>query len=162
MSKEDYYLGIANAVAQRSPCIRRKYGAIVVKDDAIVSTGYNGPARGVVNCNEVGCMKDKMNQPHYSSYEMCPAVHAEENAVINAARNGSSVLNGDLYLYGEEFTNGTKVDAYPCSPCKRTLINAGIRRFIMRKADGSLEVIDTKNWIKEDTDNYLKLYLNTP
>jgi dCMP deaminase len=94
--KDEYYLEIAKAVAQRSPCIRRKYGAVIVKNDAIVSTGYNGPARGVINCFEVGCIKDLQNLPHGMAYEDCPGVHAEENAVVNAARNGSNVLGGIL------------------------------------------------------------------
>jgi len=87
ISKVEYYLEIAKVVSLRSPCLRRKFGAIIVVNDAIVSTGYNGPARGVNNC-ELGCLKDKVDAPHYGGYEWCPAVHAEENAIVNAARNG--------------------------------------------------------------------------
>ena len=103
-SKDEYYLEIAKVVAKRSPCLRRHYGAIIIKDDAIVSTGYNGPARGSINCFEVGCIKDLLNLPHYAGYDYCPAVHAEENCVsgdtlvitadgtIEKAKNVNSVL----------------------------------------------------------------------
>ena len=126
IEKERYYLEIAKAVALRSPCIRRKYGAIIVKNDSIVSTGYNGPARGSTNC-EIGCAKEILNLPHYSAYDYCPAVHAEENAIANAARNGSSVLEGILYLYGVDAKTNKPVAGMPCSRCKRLLINSGIK-----------------------------------
>jgi dCMP deaminase len=156
ISKEDYYLEIARAVAQRSPCIRRQYGAIIVKDDTIVSAGYNGPARGVVNCIEVGCLKNKMNLPHYSGYEFCTAVHAEENAVVNAARNGSNVLGGKMFVFGQNFEDKSIVEARSCERCKRIIINAGIKEVIIRREDNSIEIIRVGDWIKEDTENYLK------
>ncbi|HHF59354.1 MAG TPA: dCMP deaminase family protein, partial [Thermoplasmatales archaeon] len=124
ISKDLYYLNIAKAVAKRSPCIRRRFGAIIVKDDTIVSTGYNGPARGSVNCDEVGCLKDVMNLPPYTGYDYCPAVHAEENALLNAARHGSSVIGGTLYLYGESPDGSITEEGKPCDRCKRALINS--------------------------------------
>jgi dCMP deaminase len=156
ISKEDYYLEIAKAVAQRSPCIRRQFGAVIVKDDSIVSTGYNGTARGVVNCNEVGCLKNKLNLPHYSGYDFCPAVHAEENAVVNAARHGSSVLGGKMFIFGQNFEDKSVVEARPCERCRRIIINAGIEKVIIRKEDGSIGIINVSDWVKEDTENYLK------
>jgi len=154
-TKDEYYLKIAEAVALRSTCLRRKYGAIIVKQDTIVSTGYNGPARGVINCLEVGCIKDKLNLPHGSHYEDCPAVHAEENAVVNAARSGASVFGGTLYITGVD-KDGKFVEAMPCDRCKRILINAGIEKVVIRKSDGSIKYIQVSDWILEDSNSYLK------
>ena len=154
LSKEEYYLGIAKAVASRSPCLRRKYGAIIVKNDTIVSTGYNGPARGSTNCEEVGCIKEILNLPHYSGYDYCPAVHAEENAVINAARNGNSVIDGTLYLYGIDVKTNKPVAGMPCPRCKRVLINAGIKEVVTIDENGSIVRYDVNNWIKEDKNSY--------
>jgi dCMP deaminase len=153
--KDEYYLEIAKAVAQRSPCLRRKYGAIIVKNDTLVSTGYNGPARGVVNCLDVGCIKALKNLPHGMAYEDCPAVHAEENAIVNAARNGSNVFGGTLYIVGID-EEGKLVEAIPCPRCKRILINAGIEKVIFRKEDGGIKYINTQDWVSEDTKTYLE------
>jgi dCMP deaminase len=153
--KDEYYLEIAKAVAQRSPCIRRRYGAVIVKNDAIVSTGYNGPARGVINCFEVGCIKDLQNLPHGMAYEDCPGIHAEENAVVNAARNGSNILDGTLYIAGVD-KEGKLVEAIPCLRCRRILINAGIEKVVIRKEDGGIKYINTQDWISEDTKTYLE------
>jgi dCMP deaminase len=155
ISKEKYYLEIAKAVALRSPCLRRKYGAVILKEDAILSTGYNGPARGVINCLEVGCIKDILNLPHGKSYDECPAVHAEENALLNAARSGSCVFDGTLYLAGFD-ENQKIVSAMPCQRCKRAIINGGISKVVILKEDGSIEQINVREWIKEDTQNYLE------
>ncbi len=155
--KDRYYLEIARAVSLRSPCLRVKYGAIIVKSDAIVSTGYNGPIRGGVNCYEVGCLKDVLNLPHGRAYEYCPAVHAEENAIINAARTGASVLGGTLYLYGVDAKTGKIVKSIPCDRCKRAIINAGIVAVVMIDENSNIERIDVKDWVKEDTENYLSM-----
>ncbi len=154
--KDRYYLNIAKAVAQRSPCTRRQFGAIIVKGDVIVSTGYNGPARGSINCNEVGCLKDLMNLPSYTGYDYCPAVHAEENALLNAARHGSNVLDGVLYLYGQNPDGNITEEGRPCDRCKRALINAGIKKVVTLKPDGSIIKYDVSDWAKEDADKYLK------
>jgi len=156
-TKDEYYLEIAKAVALRSTCLRRKYGAIVVKKDTIVSTGYNGPARGVINCLDVGCIKEKLNLPHGAFYEDCTAVHAEENAIVNAARTGASVLGGVLYIAGVD-KDGKLVEALPCNRCKRILINAGIERVVIRKPDGSIKYIQVSEWVSEDTNSYLKKF----
>lgn len=157
ISKEEYYLEIAKAVALRSPCLRRKYGAIIVKNDTIVSTGYNGPARGSTNCEEVGCIKEILNLPHYSGYDYCPAVHAEENAVINAARNGNSVIDGTLYLYGIDLKTNKPVAGMPCPRCKRVLINAGIKEVVTIDENDNITKYDVRKWVEEDKDNYLKI-----
>jgi dCMP deaminase len=155
-SKDEYYLDIAKSVSRRSPCTRVKYGAIIVKNDAIVSTGYNGPIRGGVNCYEVGgCIKDILDLPHGRSYDLCPAVHAEENCVVNSARNGTSVLDGVLYLYGIDPKTGKTVYSEPCDRCKRAIINAGIRMVVTIKEDGSIQRFNVVDWIKQDTEKYL-------
>lgn len=154
ISKEEYYLGIAKAVAQRSPCLRRQIGAIIVKEDAIVSTGYNGPARGVVNCLNVGCLKNKKNMPSYSGYDFCIGVHAEENAVLNAARNGSGVLGGTLFLAGIDTATGSICELRPCDRCKRVIINAGIKKVYAKKPDGSIDEMNVEKWVKEESERY--------
>jgi dCMP deaminase len=154
-SKDEYYLEIAKTIALRSPCSLRRYGAIIVKNDAIVSTGYNGSARGVINCLDVGCIKEILNLPKGRGYEDCIGVHAEENCVVNAARNGTSILGGVLYISGID-RKGKLVEAMPCSRCKRILINAGIERVVIRKEDGGIKYINTQDWVSEDTKTYLE------
>jgi len=164
-SKDEYYLGIAQSVSKRSTCLRKRFGAIIVKDDAIVSTGYTGSARGVVNCMEVGCLRDEVGAKEYTSYdENCISVHAEENAIINAARHGASVLGGILYIYGEFVGKkygdyqgvGNLTEAKSCDRCKRAIINSGIKTVVIRKADGSIEKIDTATWVDEDSAKYIR------
>lgn len=129
ISKTDYYLEIAKAVSKRSTCIRRQYGAVIVKDDQIVSTGYNGSPRDEVNCCDVGkCKREEMKIPSGERYELCEAVHAEQNAIINAGRE--KTIGSTLYLYGSE--KGKKIDAKPCLICSRMIINAGIENVITR------------------------------
>lgn len=122
-TKREYYLGIAEAVARRSTCIRRQYGAVIVKDDAIVSTGYNGAARGEPNCCDTGsCWREEHHIPHGERYEMCKAVHAEQNAIQNADR--ADLIGATLYLVGIE--DGKRIDAQPCLMCGRAIKNARI------------------------------------
>ena len=122
-SKKDYYLGIAKAVSARSTCLRRQYGAVIVKDDEIIATGYNGSPRGTTNCSDSGeCWRAANGIPHGQQYEKCVAVHAEENAIISAARR--DMIGAILYLYGEE--NGKSIDAEPCEICRKLILNAGI------------------------------------
>ncbi len=155
-NKDEYYLEIAESVCKRSPCIRRQFGAIIVKEDVIVSTGYNGPPRGVVNCTEAGCLKEELDLPHYEQYQWCTAVHAEENAVINAARHGTKVLGGVLYLYGQKYETGETFKGRPCDRCKRTLINAGIQEVITKNKDGTIIKKDVQDWVSKDTKKYLE------
>ena len=122
-TKREYYLNIAKAVAQRSTCLRRQYGAVIVKDDVIIATGYNGSARGDENCCDVGvCWREAHGVPHGQQYEKCLAVHAEANAIISA--NGQDKIGSTLYLAG--FENGRLIHAEPCLMCSRMIRNARI------------------------------------
>ena len=130
ISKHEYYVGIAEAVSKRSTCIRRQYGAVIVNNDVIVSTGYNGSARGEINCCDTGkCRREEMQIPSGERYELCEAVHAEQNAIINAGRE--KTLGATLYLYGEE--NGKRIDVVPCLICERMIDNAGIERIVTER-----------------------------
>lgn len=134
-SKDSYYLNIALQVAKRSTCLRRQYGAVLVKDDVIISTGYNGSARGEVNCCDAGeCWRETHHVPHGEQYEKCKAVHAEMNAIINANREDTH--GATLYLAGWE--SGRRiVFAKPCELCSRVIKNAGIER-IVNHVEGDL------------------------
>jgi dCMP deaminase len=134
-SKDEYYLGIAKQVASRSTCLRRKYGAIIVRNDVIISTGYNGSPRGEHNCSDKGlCVRQVMNMAHNSGdYSLCRSVHAEQNAIINAARQGTSLLDGTLYLYGYDCAQKKTIDATPCPICNRMIQNAGIKNITTSK-----------------------------
>lgn len=136
-NKTEYYLNIAAGVATRSTCLRRQYGAVIVKNDTIVSTGYNGSARNEPNCCDVGtCYRQENNIPHGEQYEKCQAVHAEANAIINASKG--QMHNATLYLVG--FENGERLDhAEPCEMCKRLIRNAGIARVITQVSDDADE-----------------------
>lgn len=128
ISKKEYYLNIAKAVAQRSTCIRRQYGAVIVKNDEIIATGYNGSARGEENCCDIGtCWRERNNIPHGQQYEKCVAVHAEQNAIISAPRD--KLIGSTIYIYGEE--NGKAIEARPCEICHRMIINAGIENVVL-------------------------------
>ena len=132
-SQIKYYLDIAAAVAARSTCIRRQYGAVIVKNDTIVSTGYNGTARGLINCCDLNeCYREAHNIPHGQQYEKCKAVHAEANAIINASRE--EMCGAILFLAG--FENGERMkNPMPCEMCSRMIINSGIRRVISCEDD---------------------------
>ena len=150
IDKENYYLDIAETVLERSTCLRRRYGAIVVKNDEIVSTGYNGAPRGRKNCMDLGyCTREAMNVPSGERYELCRSVHAEMNAIISAARRDT--LGATLYLAGREAKNGELLhDATSCSMCRRVIINAGIDRVVIRNTDSGYSVVHVEDWIRED------------
>ena len=149
-SKPSYYLGIADAVLGRSTCLRRKYGAIIVRNDEIISTGYNGAPRGRLNCSEVGfCTRDNLGIPSGERYELCRSVHAEANAIISAARRG--MLGGTLYLVGRDAKTGELLcDTMPCSMCKRLIINAGITQVVVSTGENEYETIHVRDWIAND------------
>lgn len=129
ISKDEYYLKIAEAVSLRSTCLRRRYGAVIVKDDEIVATGYNGAPRGEVNCIDVGvCERERRNIPKGERYELCVAVHAEQNALISAARR--DIIGGTIYIVGTNVKDNTYADPQPCLICRRMLKNAGISRAV--------------------------------
>ena len=145
ISKENYYLDIAQTVAGRSPCLRRCYGAIIVKNDEIISTGYNGAPRGRRNCTDLGyCTRDALQVPSGERYELCRSVHAEANCIISAAR--SAILGGTLYLAGGELLP----DATSCSMCRRLIINAGIDRVVIRRTPSEYTAVHVEDWIRED------------
>ena len=122
VSKDNYYLNIAETVLEQSTCLRRKYGAVIVKNDEIISTGYVGSPRGRKNCNDMNfCLREKLEVPRGERYELCRSVHAEQNAIIHAARKDT--IDSTLYLVGKDvLTNHYVENAEPCSLCKRFII----------------------------------------
>ena len=134
IGKEAYYLSIAAEVAKRSTCLRRQYGAVIVKNDEIVATGYNGAPRGDANCCDEGsCWRERNNMPHGEQYEKCVAVHAEANAIISASRN--EMLGSTLYLSGFEGFDSPIEAPAPCVMCSRMIKNAGIARVINKQGE---------------------------
>ena len=150
VSKENYYLDIAQTVAERSTCLRKMYGAIIVKNDVIVSTGYNGAPRGRKNCSDIGsCMRDKLNIPRGERYEMCRSIHSEANAIIAASRE--QMLGSTLYMACVDPQTGDLVPGTSsCMMCKRQIINAGISRVVIRDTKEDFRVIDVNEWIEND------------
>ena len=146
-AKTDYYLDIAASVLERSTCIRRKYGAVIVRDDEIVSTGYNGAPRGRKNCIDCGyCEREKRNIPQGERYELCRSVHAEANAIISASRR--DMIGATLYLSGQDAKTGTMLDrAECCSMCRRLIINAGISKVVTTNGETNV-----RDWIYHDDD----------
>lgn len=150
ISKENYYLDIAYTVSTRGTCLRRNYGAIIVKNDVIVSTGYVGAPRGRKNCSDLGyCTRAKLNIPRGERYELCRSVHAEANAIIAAPRD--QMIGSTLYLAGTEKATGELIpDACCCQMCKRLVINAGIEKVVVRNTKTEFTVYDVKSWIDDD------------
>ena len=148
--RENYYLDIAQAALGRGTCLRRNFGAIIVKNDQILSTGYAGAPRGRQNCSDLGvCLREKLGVPRGERYELCRSVHAEANAIIHASR--SEMTGATLYLVGVDAQTEELVpDASPCSMCKRMIINAGISRVIIRNTPDSFTAIYVQDWIEND------------
>lgn len=149
-NKSEYYTEIAKAVAMRSTCLRRRFGAVIVKNDQIISTGYNGAPRQTTNCIDLGyCVREEMKIPSGQNYELCRAVHAEMNAVIHASR--MDMTEADLYLVGIEVESGLPVaNVMPCLLCKRVIINAGICRVILPESPKGFRYFDVDEWIIEE------------
>lgn len=149
-SKENYYLGIADAVQERSTCLRRKYGAIIVRNDEIISTGYNGAPRGRKNCSDLGCCtRDAMNIPSGERYELCRSVHAEANAIISASRR--DMIGSTMYLVGRDAKTGELLrDTTSCSMCRRQIINSGIAKVVCRIGDDDFTITNVDEWILKD------------
>ena len=147
VDKINYYLDIAEAVAKRSTCLRRKYGAVIVNNDEIISTGYNGAPRGCENCTDIGsCRREELNIPSGERYELCRSVHAEQNAIISASRK--DMIGGILYLSGIDAKTEKRLEtSEPCSMCKRFILNAGITTVIMRNGE-NYKILDTNEWKK--------------
>lgn len=150
INKENYYLDIAQTVLERGTCMRRNFGAIIVKNDQIVSSGYTGAPRGRKNCSDVGhCTREVLNIPRGERYELCRSVHAESNAIIHAARN--DMIGATLYLVGREASSGEYVkDTCSCSMCKRLIINAGIRFVVVRIDETNFKTFDVDDWVADD------------
>ncbi len=150
ISKENYYLDIAETVLERATCLRRVYGAIIVKNDEIISTGYNGAPRGRANCVDMGyCSREAMQVPRGERYELCRSVHAEANAIISASRR--DMVGGTLYLVGRDARTGDLLhDATSCLMCRRMVINAGLEKVVIRRTETEFEVVPVSDWIAED------------
>lgn len=150
VDKENYYLDIAETVIERGTCLRRNFGAIIVRNDEIISTGYTGAPRGRQNCSDLGfCMRDKLNIPRGERYELCRSVHAEANCIISAARR--DIIGGTLYLVGRDAKTGELVEeTNSCAMCKRLIINSGLEKIVVRRTASEYEVIPVSLWIEDD------------
>ena len=151
IDKENYYLDIAQTVLERSTCLRRCYGAIIVQNDEIISTGYNGAPRGRQNCVDLGhCTRAVLKIPSGERYELCRSVHAEANCIISAARG--EMLGATLYMACKDPATGELIpDSTSCSMCRRLIINAGIQKVVIRDTPTEYRVVDVqKEWIDED------------
>ena len=152
ISKENYYLDIAETVLERATCLRRVYGAIIVKNDEIISAGYNGAPRGRKNCVDMGfCTREAMQVPRGQRYELCRSVHAEANAIISASRR--DMVGSTLYLVGKDAQTGSLLgDATSCAMCRRQVINAGISKVVIRKTKTEFDVVDVQGWVQQEDD----------
>ena len=150
VSKHNYYLDIAQPVAERCTCLRKKFGAIIVKNDSIISTGYNGAPRGRKNCSDLGiCLRDKLNIPRGERYELCRSVHAEANAIIAAPRE--QMLGATIYMACINAKTGELEPATnSCMMCKRLVINAGITTLVVRDTKEDYRIINVEDWIEDD------------
>ncbi len=148
--KINYYLDLAEVVSKRGTCLRKLYGAVIVKNDEVISTGYVGAPRGRKNCSDLGvCIRQKMNIPRGERYEMCRSVHAEANAIISAERE--KMVGASLYLVGKEAGTGAYVkNSNCCSMCKRLVINAGIETVYVRDDEDHYRVVQVRDWIEQD------------
>jgi len=151
VDKENYYLDIAQTVLERSTCRRRLYGAIIVRADEIISTGYNGAPRGRLNCVDLGyCVREQLKIPSGERYELCRSVHAEANAIISASRR--DCIGATLYLVGRVGSaDGPLIpNATSCSMCRRTIINAGIERVVIRNTPTEYTITEVSEWVEND------------
>lgn len=146
----NYYLDIAETVTERSTCIRRQWGAVIVKNDEIISTGYNGAPRGRKNCTDVGtCIREKLQVPRGERYELCRSVHAEQNAIISASRR--DMIGATLFIVGvDPKTNEYVEKSMPCALCKREIINSGLERVIIRDTKTEYREIQVQEFIDND------------
>ena len=148
--KINYYLDIAQSVSERSTCLRRHYGCVIVKNDEIISTGYNGAPRGRKNCDELGyCYREKMEIPRGERYELCRSVHAEQNAIISAARR--DLIDSTIYIVGVNAKDGSiEPKSTSCMMCKRVVINSGVKEVIVREPNNEYSIYKVEDWINDD------------
>jgi len=143
---DEYFINIAKAVSARATCLRRKYGAVITKDNIIVSTGYNGAPAGMKDCIEVGkCTRKELQVPHGERYELCHSVHAEANAIIRASVD--ELRDATIYISGEDSGSGECLSE-PCMMCKRMILNARIKKVVYSDGNGTHHVIKPKEWLK--------------
>jgi len=148
-SKNDYYFSLAEANSRRGTCLRRNFGAIIERDDVVLSMGYSGAPRGRLNCCDVGtCLREELKVPSGERYELCRSVHAEMNAVINAATSGTNVSGGDMYIFGWDMKKNELFDAYACKMCKRIIINAKLKKVHARTREGDV-IWNVDDWMQE-------------
>jgi len=151
-SKDQYYLDLAKSVCKRATCTKVEMGAVIIKEDQVISTGYNGAPRGTKSSQEHGfCLRKQLGIPSGHRYEICRSVHAEQNAIINAAPAGTSLLGGDIYIYGkiEGDDKAETLDAFPCFICKKMIINCGLKRVICSLKGGGYKVFHVDKWVEE-------------
>ncbi len=150
VDKINYYLDIAETIAERGTCLRNNYGSVIVNNDEIIATGYSGAPRGRKNCLDLGyCKRKQGTELSGTGYELCRSVHSEQNAIISA--NRKNMIGSVLYLVGVNKRNGEYVkDNYPCTLCKRMIINAGIEKVVMRDNKTDYREEDVKEWIEND------------
>ena len=148
VSEDQYYLNFAREVAGRATCLRRRFGAVIVKNKQIISTGYCGAPRGTANCCELGvCLREELGAKKGEHYEWCRSVHGEANAIIHAAR--LDMIGATLYLVGLEASDGRIVaDAEPCRMCKRMIINAGIEEVVVQAGVESVRRVRVEEWMR--------------
>ncbi len=148
--KVNYYLDLADVVSRRGTCLRRHYGAVIVKNDEVIATGYVGAPRGRKNCSDMNrCIREEMKIPRGERYELCRSVHAEANAIISAERE--KMIGAALYLSGREVSTGEYVkNSNSCSMCKKMIINAGIERVFVRDDEENYREISVQEWVDED------------
>lgn len=149
-NKTDYYLDIAQSVSERSTCLRRRYGCVIINNDEIIATGYNGAPRGRKNCIDLNyCMRDELKIPRGERYEMCRSVHAEQNAIISSSRK--ELIGSTIYMVGVNVKdNSVEPKSTSCMMCKRVIINAGIEKVIVREPNNEHSVYLVEDWIKND------------
>ncbi|MBI4685222.1 MAG: dCMP deaminase family protein [Nitrospirae bacterium] len=144
---DEYFINIAKAVSARATCLRRKYGAVITKDNMIVSTGYNGAPSGMKDCFEAGrCTRKELLIPHGERYELCHSVHAEANAIIRASVH--ELKGATIYISGANDGIG-ECHSEPCMMCKRIILNSKIARVVYSDGNGSFHVINPKKWLKK-------------
>ncbi|MDO9288172.1 MAG: dCMP deaminase family protein [Thermodesulfovibrionales bacterium] len=144
---DEYFIGIAKAVSTRATCLRRKYGAVITKNNIIVSTGYNGAPAGMKDCLEVGkCTRKELQIPHGERYELCHSVHAEANAIIRAAVH--ELEGATIYVSGSDDC-AEECLSEPCMMCKRIILNSKIARVVYSDGNGKFHVINPKSWLKK-------------
>ena len=149
-SKHNYYLDIAQTVSERATCIRRRFGAIIVKNDVIISTGYNGAPRGRLNCSDIeSCVREEMNVHRGERYELCRAVHAEANAIIAASRE--QMHGATMYMCcTDPWTKEVVGSICSCAMCKRLIINAGITEVVARDDKDNYTIYQVSDWVRND------------